>query len=58
MLRKQLQRRQDENKESNFEVRGRRVQTENLERLAKRKGISDKEILEYDIGKKGLWIER
>jgi len=51
MLRKQLKRRLQEDKKSEFRVRGRPVKEDMMERFVKRKEMTEVDILAYDARK-------
>lgn len=49
VLRKQLKRKLEDEKESDFQIHGRPVQAEKMERFVKRKGMTEEGILACDI---------
>jgi hypothetical protein len=56
MLRKQLKRKLEEDKESEFKVNGRPIPRAKMIRFVKRKGLSQETILDEEIGKSFLTI--
>jgi hypothetical protein len=51
MLRMQLKRKNEQGKESEFTIHGRPVQAQKLERYVRRKGLSNSEIMSFNIRK-------